>query len=94
VWTVTTSCDWLVVLLDVEVELVDELVLLLEVEEELEELVDDVEVVPPQATEKLVPSLEMAEGSASTEPEFDTIVISCTADPKEPIDPVTPLTVA
>ena len=51
-------------------------------------------VEPPQATEKLVPSVERGDGCASVVPELDTIVISCTEGPKELIEPVTPLTVA
>ena len=96
--------DELTVLVEVEVELVEAVELDVELVEldELVDLVDELElvelvvvvVVPPQATEKLVPSLETAEGCASTEPEPDTIVISCTAEPKEPSVPVTPLTVA
>ena len=45
-------------------------------------------------TKKLVPSLETAEGCALIAPEFVTIVISCTEEPKELMVPVTPLTVA
>ncbi len=45
-------------------------------------------------TEKLVPSLDNADGCAFVAPEFDTIVICWTEDPNAPIAPVVPPMVA
>ena len=48
----------------------------------------------PQLIVKLVPSGERAEGCASVAPGPATIVISCTEDPSEVIEPFTPPIVA